>query len=78
MSKKRGFRDGGIDQRSENSWRVRYRINGKRFTKTVHGTRSDAQKALRDLLHAGDTGDHVTPDKLTLGRWIEHLSLIHI
>ena len=30
------------------------------------------RKALRDLLHAGDTGDHVAPDKMTLGQWIEH------
>jgi integrase len=72
MSKKRGFRDGGIDVRGENSWRLRYRINGRRFTKTVHGTKSEAQKALRDLLHAGDTGDHVPPDRMTLGQWIEH------
>jgi len=72
MSKRRGYRDGGIDQRSEKSWRLRYRINGRRFAKTVHGTKSEAQKALRDLLHAGDTGEHVAPDKMTLGQWIEH------
>jgi integrase len=72
MTKRRGFRDGGIDARGKNSWRVRYRINGRRFTKTVKGTKSLAQKALRDLLHAGDTGNHVAPDKRTLGQWIEH------
>jgi hypothetical protein len=54
MSKRRGFRDGGIDARGENSWRVRYRIDGERHTKTVHGSKSDALKALRDLLHAGE------------------------
>lgn len=72
MTKRRGFGDGGIDARGENSWRVRYRVNGQQFTKTVKGTKSAAQKALRDLLHAGDTGNHVAPDKMTLGRWIEH------
>jgi integrase len=72
MSKKRGFRDGGIDARAENSWRLRYRVSGQRFTKTVHGTKSEAQKALRDLLHAGDTGEHVAPDKITLGQWVAH------
>jgi len=72
MTKRRGFRDGGIDARGENSWRLRYRVNGRRFTKTVHGTKTEAQKALRDLLHAGDTGGHVPPDKMTLGQWIEH------
>jgi integrase len=72
MSKRRGFRDGGIDQRGENSWRLRYRINGRRYSKAFHGTRSEAQRALRDLLHAGDKGEHVAPDKLTLCAWIEH------
>jgi integrase len=72
MNRKRGFRDGGMDQRGENSWRLRYRINGKRFTKTVSGSKAEALKALRDLLHSGDTGEHVTPDKMTLGQWIEH------
>jgi hypothetical protein len=72
MTKKRGHGDGGIDARGENSWRLRYRVNGKRFVKTVHGTKSEAQKALRDLLHSGDTGAHVAPDRMTLGAWIEH------
>ena len=72
MSKRRTYRDGGIDQRGEKSWRLRYRVNGRRFTKTMHGTKSEAQKALRDLLHSGDTGEHVAPDKMTLGQWIEH------
>jgi integrase len=72
MTKKRAYGAGGIDARGENSWRLRYRVNGKSFAKTVHGTKSEAQKALRELLHAGDTGDHVAPDKMTLGRWIDH------
>jgi len=69
---KRGHGDGGIDARGENTWRLRYRINGRRFTKTVQGTKAQAQKALRDLLHAVDTGAHVAPDRMTLGQWIEH------
>jgi integrase len=72
MRTKRGYGDGGIDPRGENSWRIRYRVKGKRFTKTVHGTKSEAQKALRNLLHVGDAGEHVAPDKLTLARWIDH------
>ncbi len=71
MSKRRGYRDGGIDQRSEKSWRLRYRVNGKRFTKTFHGTKSEAQKELRRLLHSGDAGTHVVPDRITFGRWVE-------
>jgi integrase len=72
MTNRRTYRDGGIDQRGEKSWRLRYRVNGRRYTKTMHGTKSEAQKALRDLLHSGDTGEHVAPDKMTLGQWIDH------
>jgi hypothetical protein len=70
--RKRGRGDGTIDQSGEGTWRVRYRLNGQRFQKTVTGTKADAQKGLRRLLHSGDTGEHVTPDKVTFGAWIEH------
>src|SRR6516164_4935338 len=69
---KRGHGDGGIDARGGNTWRLRYRINGRRYTKTVQGTKAQAQKTLRDLLHAADTGNHIAPDKMTVARWIEH------
>jgi integrase len=72
MIKRRDHGDGGIDARGENSWRLRYRINGRRFTKTVHGSSSDARKELRRLIRSGDSGNHVAPDKMTLGQWIEH------
>ena len=71
-SSKRAHGDGGIDARGDNTWRLRYRINGRRFTKTVRGTKAQAQKALRNLLHAADTGNHVAPDRMTLGQWVEH------
>lgn len=69
---KRGHGDGGIDARGENTWRLRYRIDGKRFTKSFRGSLSDARKELRRLVHSGDSGDHVAPDKTTLGQWIKH------
>jgi integrase len=69
--KRRDRGDGGIDQRGENSWRLRYRIKGQRFTKTFHGKRADAQKEVRRLLKSGDDGTHVAPDKITLGEWVE-------
>jgi hypothetical protein len=69
---KRSHGDGGIDQRGENSFRLRYRIGKRRFAKTFHGTLSDAKKELRALLRSGDTGQHVAPDKISLGEWIEH------
>jgi integrase len=72
MTKKRGYGEGQIVERGENTWLCRYRVGGRRLAKTVHGTRTEAQRALRDLLHAGDKGEHVEPDKLTLGQWIDH------
>jgi integrase len=71
MTKRRGHGDGGIDQRSENAWRLRYRINGKRYSKAFHGTLSEARKELRALIRSGDTGTHVEPDKITVAEWID-------
>jgi integrase len=71
MSKRRSHGDGGIDPRGPDTWRLRYRIKGQRFTKTFHGKRADAQKEVRRLLKSGDDGTHVAPDKITLGEWVE-------
>jgi integrase len=71
-TRKRGRGDGTIDQSGETTWRIRYRIGGQRFQATVRGTKSDARRELRALLRSGDTGEHVTPDKMTLAQWIEH------
>lgn len=68
---KRSHGDGGIDTRGENVHRLRYRISGRRFTKTFHGTLGEARKELRRLLRDVDTGDHVDPTKMTLGSWID-------
>jgi integrase len=68
---KRSHGDGGIDQRGENVFRLRYRVNGKRFTTTFKGTSTEARKELRKLVRSGDTGEHVEPDKITVGQWID-------
>jgi integrase len=65
---KRSHGEGSIQPRG-NAWRIRYRINGERFEKTIQGTKSDAAKALRDALKAGDDGKHVAPAKLILADW---------
>jgi integrase len=67
---KRSHGDGGIDTRAENVHRLRYRLDGKRFTKTIHGSLTDARKELRRLIRSGDVGEHIAPDKVTLGEWI--------
>jgi integrase len=72
MARKKGhYGSGSLDPSGENSWRLRYRIGGVRYTKTVEGTRTDAAKELRRLLQAGDDGRHVAPDKITVSQWIE-------
>jgi integrase len=71
MTRKKGhYGSGSIDPSGKNSWRLRYRIDGKRYTKVVEGTKTEAAKELRRVLHSGDTGQHVAPDKITVSQWI--------
>ena len=65
----RRYGEGSIDPRGPDRWRLRYRIDGKRFSITVHGTKAVAQRELRRLLREGDTGEHVAPDKMTFAAW---------
>jgi integrase len=37
---------------------------------TFRGSFSDAKKELRRLIRSGDTGEHVAPDKITVGMWV--------
>jgi integrase len=46
-------------------------VAGRRFAKTIKGTRREAQQELRRLLRTADTGSHVAPGKVTLKEWIE-------
>jgi integrase len=68
---KRHRGDGGIDPRGPNTWRLRFRVQGRRIAQTFHGSLSDARKELRRLLKSGDDGTHVAPDKITLGQRID-------
>jgi integrase len=61
-----------IVQRGENAWRLRYRVNGKRYSVTVKGSKAYAVRRLRELLKAGDDHTHVAPDKQTVASWIDH------
>jgi len=54
MTKRRDHGDGSIDARGENSWRLRYRITGRRFTKTFRGSLLDARKELRRCELSGE------------------------
>src|SRR5262245_2150906 len=64
-------RQGSIRERAKGSYEVRYPLGtdpatGKRrsATVTVKGTLKDAEKELRRLLRALDTGEHVDPTRL--------------
>jgi hypothetical protein len=50
---------------------IRSVVGGKRFTKTVKGTKKKAWKELRDLLKSADDNMHVEPAKLTVANWID-------
>jgi integrase len=70
--RKRDRGEGSIQARGKNSWRIRYRVPGEgRQEITVVGSKVDAQKKLRDLLHSADDGSHVPADRLTVGQWVE-------
>lgn len=70
MASKRDHGDGGIDQRGEDRWRLRWRVDGKRFAKAFHGSLGEARKELRRLLKSADDGAHVAPDKITFAAWV--------
>jgi integrase len=61
---------GHIRARSPGSWEIRYRAAGKVCTATVKGSRKDAERELRDRLHAVDTGEHADPNKMTIAEWL--------
>lgn len=70
-------RTGHIRERSPGSFELRYALGtdpatGKRktATTTIRGTRKEADKELRRLLRAVDTGDHVNPTRITVGDWL--------
>ena len=72
-------RQGHIRERGQGTFEIRYPIGidpatGKRrvATATVKGNRRAAERELRRLLRAIDTGDHVDPTRMTVGTWLTH------
>src|SRR3954465_13131911 len=70
MSRKRDHGDGGIDSRGLNQWRLRWRVAGKRYSKTFHGPKKAAQTELRRLLKSADDGLHLEPARTTLAEYL--------
>jgi integrase len=71
MTNKRGHGDGGIDEPYPGHYRLRWRVDGRRYSKMFRGSLAEAKKELRRLLKTADDGEHVAPDKLILATWIE-------
>jgi integrase len=71
MTKRRSYGDGGIDQRGENTFRLRYRIGKQRYSVTFQGTLAEAKTELRRLLRTVDTKEHIAPDRGTLADWTQ-------
>lgn len=67
---KRDHGDGGIDERGPNRYRLRWRVDGKRFSKSFHGSISEARKELRRLIKSADDGVHIAPAKLTIAQYL--------
>jgi integrase len=65
------YGDGTLDERGPDIWRLRYWAGSKRVSKTFRGSKRDAQNELRKLIRLNDTGEHVAPDRMTLGQWVE-------
>src|SRR6202008_56438 len=70
-------RTGHIRERSLGAFELRYSFGtdpatGKRkiATATVRGSRKDAERELRRLLRALDTGEHVAPTRITVRQWL--------
>lgn len=69
---------GHVGERSPGRWELRYSLGadpatGKRKTAaaTVDGTLKDAERELRRLLPAIDTGEHIESDKILARQWFE-------
>ena len=70
----RSHGDGSIDARGPDRYRLRWRVGGKRYTKTVRGSVTEAKRELRRLLKSADDGQHVAPDKVTIAGYLRSWS----
>jgi len=75
---KRGtYGSGSIEQLGPNRFRLTHYIGGRRQREWVNGTRSDANRRLRELTARADAGEHVPSSRTTLKTWAaEWLALL--
>jgi integrase len=70
INKRRDRGDGGIDCRGESRYRLRWRVNGQRYSKTFKGSITEARRELRRLLKSADDGAHVPPDQTLIADYL--------
>jgi integrase len=62
---------GHIRQRSPGSWEIRYKTAGRTATKTVRGSKTEAMRALRQMMAEHDRGIAATaPAKMLVADWL--------
>jgi integrase len=75
--KRSTYGSGSIELRGPNRFRLTHYVNGKRQREWVNGTRSDANRRLRELTARADAGEHVPTSRTTLAAWVtEWLTLL--
>jgi integrase len=71
------YGSGSIEQRGPDRFRLTHYVGGKRQREWVSGTRSDANRRLRELTARADAGEHVPASRMTLEAWVaEWLALL--
>jgi integrase len=63
---------GHIRQRSTGSWELRYKTAGRTATKTIRGTKAEAQRALRQMMVEHDKGIAASvPARMLVADWLQ-------
>jgi integrase len=71
------YGSGSIERRGPDRFRLTHYVGGKRHREWVNGTRSDANRRLRELTARADAGEHVPASRITLEAWVvEWLTLL--
>jgi integrase len=75
---KRGnYGSGSIEQRGPGRFRLTHYVGGKHHREWINGTRSYANRRLRELTARADAGEHVPSSRATLEAWVaEWLTLL--
>lgn len=70
------YGSGTIEPRDPGRFRLTFYVEGKRQREWVNGTRSDAQRRLRELTAKADAGEHVPTSRTTLKAWATEWGLL--